>query len=140
MQATPPLKPHTKEKPPHYSGPSKWPALASITCKLLTDFAFQFSPWVSEKMTVSADVRFSLSAAAAGQLHGARGLGVRRYCSRLVKFGNGELMGNKLKLNQLHQGTSTLAVRIPKQQVCMSLTTDVAMESRVSSLIKLRLS
>jgi glucose-1-phosphate adenylyltransferase len=91
-------------------------------------------------MTVSADVRFSLSAAAAGQLHGARGLGVRRYCSRLVKYGNGELMGNKLKLNQLHQGTSTLAVRIPKQQVCMSLTTDVAMESRVSSLIKLRLS
>lgn len=85
-------------------------------------------------MTVSADVRFSLSAAAAGQLHGARGLGVRRYCSRLVKFGNGELMGNKLKLNQLHQGTSTLAVRIPKQQVCMSLTTDVAMESRLRDL------
>lgn len=47
-------------------------------------------------------------------------------------------MGNKLKLNQLHhQGTSALAVRTPKQQVCMSLTTDVAVESRVSSLIKL---
>uniref|UniRef100_A0A6N2K179 Glucose-1-phosphate adenylyltransferase n=1 Tax=Salix viminalis TaxID=40686 RepID=A0A6N2K179_SALVM len=80
-------------------------------------------------MAVSADVRFCLSAAAAGQLHGARGLGGRRYCSRLGKFGNGELMGSKLKLNQLHRGT-----RIPMQQVCMSLTTDVAVESKLRDL------
>lgn len=77
-------------------------------------------------MAVSADSRFSLSAA--DQLLGSTGLGGRRYCSRLVKFGNGEVMGNKLKINQLRQG-----IRIPKQQVCMSLTAKVAGESKVSS-------
>ncbi|KAJ6351666.1 hypothetical protein OIU78_007546 [Salix suchowensis] len=84
-------------------------------------------------MAVSADVRFCLSAASAGQLHGARGLGGRRYCSRLGKFGNGELMGSKLKLNQLHRGTGP-ATRIPMQQVCMSLTTDVAVETKLRDL------
>ncbi|CAK7332849.1 unnamed protein product [Dovyalis caffra] len=83
-------------------------------------------------MAVSADGRFSLSAA--GQLHGSTGiLGRRRYCSRLVKFGNGEFMGNKLKLNQLRQGTSP-PIRIPKQQIWMSLTTDIAAESKLRDL------
>ncbi|KAG5240853.1 ADP-glucose pyrophosphorylase family protein [Salix suchowensis] len=112
---------------------SKWPAPAYTTCKLFTDLTFRFSPRVSKKMAVSADVRFCLSAASAGQLHGARGLGGRRYCSRLGKFGNGELMGSKLKLNQLHRGTGP-ATRIPMQQVCMSLTTDVAVETKLRDL------
>ncbi|KAG6758738.1 hypothetical protein POTOM_035195 [Populus tomentosa] len=50
-----------------------------------------------------------------------------RYCSRLVKFGNGEVMGIKLKINQLRQD-----IRIPKQQVWTSLTADAAGESKVS--------
>lgn len=78
-------------------------------------------------MAVSADGRFSLSAA--GQLRGAMGLAGRN--SRLEKYGNGEVMGNKLKLNKLHQGANSTKFH-KQQRICMSLTADVVGESKVS--------
>uniref|UniRef100_A0A2P2LH47 Glucose-1-phosphate adenylyltransferase n=1 Tax=Rhizophora mucronata TaxID=61149 RepID=A0A2P2LH47_RHIMU len=78
-------------------------------------------------MAVPADGRlFSLPAA--GRLRGTAGLGGRNL--RLVKFADGELMGNKLKLPQPHcQGAHSKQVK--GLQVCMSLTANIAGESRV---------
>lgn len=76
-------------------------------------------------MAVSADCRFSLSAA--GQLHVAVGLAGRN--SRLLQYANGELMGNKIKLSRLHhQRAGSKSI---KQQVSMSLATNIAGESKV---------
>lgn len=73
-------------------------------------------------MALPADCRFSFSAAG-----GARGLaGSRNW--RIVKFSNGELMGKKLDMRKLQNGGSS---KIVKQRVCMSLTADVAGETKV---------
>uniref|UniRef100_A0A2P2LH66 glucose-1-phosphate adenylyltransferase n=1 Tax=Rhizophora mucronata TaxID=61149 RepID=A0A2P2LH66_RHIMU len=81
-------------------------------------------------MAVPADGRlFSLPAA--GRLRGTAGLGGRNL--RLVKFADGELMGNKLKLPQPHcQGAHSKQVK--GLQVCMSLTANIAGESRLRDL------
>ncbi|KAG8636697.1 hypothetical protein MANES_15G025400v8 [Manihot esculenta] len=79
-------------------------------------------------MAVSADCRFSLSAA--GQLHVAVGLAGRN--SRLLQYANGELMGNKIKLSRLHhQRAGSKSI---KQQVSMSLATNIAGESKLRDL------
>ncbi|KAJ8768444.1 hypothetical protein K2173_021597 [Erythroxylum novogranatense] len=80
-------------------------------------------------MAVWADGRFSISAAV--QLCGVAGLAGRS--SKVVKFGNGELMGRKLKLPQVHycKGDN----KIPRLQVYMSLKTNmVAGESKLRDL------
>ncbi|CAA2995052.1 glucose-1-phosphate adenylyltransferase large subunit 3, chloroplastic amyloplastic [Olea europaea subsp. europaea] len=75
-------------------------------------------------MTVTADGRIALSAA--GQLHGIAGLSRRN--GRLVKFGSGEFMGEKLKSTQFQQRTKHYGNKNP---ICMSLTADVAGEAKV---------
>lgn len=75
-------------------------------------------------MAVSADLRMSFSAA--DQFRGSRELAWRNW--RVVKFGNGELMGKKLGVSQPHQGINS---KIVKQHVCMSLTTNVAPETKL---------
>ncbi|XP_007034659.2 PREDICTED: glucose-1-phosphate adenylyltransferase large subunit 3, chloroplastic/amyloplastic [Theobroma cacao] len=79
-------------------------------------------------MTVSADGRLSLSAA--GQLRGNVALAGRN--SRLVKFCNGELMGKKLSMTPKHQGLSSN--KNARQTICMSLTTNIAGESKLRDL------
>ncbi|GAV84601.1 NTP_transferase domain-containing protein [Cephalotus follicularis] len=84
----------------------------------------------SKKMAVSADGRFSLSAAA-GQLRGVgSGLAGRNW--GVAKFCNGELMGKKLKYQQ--QQGAIKVVRQHGQYVCMSLTTDVAAKAKLRDL------
>jgi glucose-1-phosphate adenylyltransferase len=82
-------------------------------------------------MAVAADGLISLSAAAG--LRGATGLAGRNW--GLVKFCDGEMMGKKLKLKltQLQQGGGGgSGNNNVKQHVCMSLTTNVAGESKVN--------
>jgi len=81
-------------------------------------------------MAVAADGLISLSAAAG--LRGATGLAGRNW--GLVKFCDGEMMGKKLKLKltQFQQGGGGGGSNNVKQHVFMSLTTNVAGESKVS--------
>ncbi|TXG71985.1 hypothetical protein EZV62_000564 [Acer yangbiense] len=74
-------------------------------------------------MALSADGRFSLSAT--GHLRGTTGLaGSRNW--RLVKFCNGELMGQKLNVTQVRNGDNkSKQAAANKRQVCMSLTTNI---------------
>ncbi|KAF4365053.1 hypothetical protein CsatB_026116 [Cannabis sativa] len=83
-------------------------------------------------MAVSADCRISLSAA--GQLRGMTGLAGKNW--RLVKFCNGEVMGNKLRQTQLQQSLGRVFVtnKNVRQRVCMSLTTDVPSQSKLRDL------
>ncbi|KDP40133.1 hypothetical protein JCGZ_02131 [Jatropha curcas] len=83
-------------------------------------------------MAVSADCRFSISAAGR-QLHGAAGLLAGRH-SRLVKYGDGELMGNKLKLSILHNQRTSSNIKTIKKHVSMSLTTSVLGEAKLRDL------
>ncbi|KAF8401658.1 hypothetical protein HHK36_012604 [Tetracentron sinense] len=69
-------------------------------------------------MALPADCRISLSSA--GRLCGSTGLAGRN--GRLL-FSNGELMGKKLKLNQLLLGSNAKMVR---QHLCMSIATNTA--------------
>ncbi|KAK3002981.1 hypothetical protein RJ639_018736 [Escallonia herrerae] len=80
-------------------------------------------------MAVAADGRIALSAA--GQLRGTTGLAVAN--RTFVKFCNGELMGEKLKFSQLQQRFTGNNVR---PNVCMTLTTNVAGEAKVSTILK----
>ena len=80
-------------------------------------------------MAVSTDGWISLSAA--GKLHGRTGLAARS-CSQ-VKFCNGEMMGKKLKMTQLHQGMFSDR----KKHVCMSLTTELAADTKVRSFFSI---
>lgn len=81
-------------------------------------------------MAMAADGRISLSAAA--RLRGTTGLAGRNW--GLVKFCDGEMMGKKLKLKltQFQQGPGGGSNNV-KQHVCMSLTTSIAGESKVST-------
>lgn len=81
---------------------------------------------------MAGDGRISLSAAA--RLRGATGLAGRNW--GLVKFCNGEMMGKKMKvkLTQFQKGSGGGSNNV-KQHVCMSLTANVAVESKVSFLI-----
>ena len=79
-------------------------------------------------MAVSTDGWISLSSA--GKLHGRTGLAARS--CRQVKFCNGEMMGKKLKMTQLHQ--EMFSDR--KKHVCMSLTTELAADTKVRSFFQ----
>ncbi|PPR85822.1 hypothetical protein GOBAR_AA34876 [Gossypium barbadense] len=79
-------------------------------------------------MTVSADGRLSLSATA--QLGTTLAL-ARRRCSRLAKFSNGELMGKKVDMTPKYQ---RLCNKNVKSNICMSLTTNIAGESKLRDL------
>ncbi|KAG4185186.1 hypothetical protein ERO13_A09G213700v2 [Gossypium hirsutum] len=79
-------------------------------------------------MTVSADGRLSLSAT--GQLGTTLAL-ARRRCSRLAKFSNGELMGKKVNMTPKCQ---RLCNKNVKSNICMSLTTNIAGESKLRDL------
>uniref|UniRef100_A0A5B7B003 Glucose-1-phosphate adenylyltransferase n=1 Tax=Davidia involucrata TaxID=16924 RepID=A0A5B7B003_DAVIN len=81
-------------------------------------------------MTVSANGRIAL--AAGGRLCGTAGLAAGRNW-RPVKFCNGELMGEKLELAQLHQKTIAIS-NTGRQHVCMSLITNVAGEAKLRDL------
>ncbi|KAJ7980093.1 Glucose-1-phosphate adenylyltransferase [Quillaja saponaria] len=81
-------------------------------------------------MAVSADCRISVSSAV--QLRGVTG-SIGRNC-RLAKFCNGELMGKKLKLSQLKQQGVARSTKNVRQKVCMSLTANVAAESKLKDL------
>lgn len=71
----------------------------------------------------------AVTAAASGHLgNAAMGLAARN--TRDVKFGNGELMGQKLKYAKCVQRVNNMNVRL---SVCMSLTTNIAGEAKVSS-------
>ncbi|KAK2969445.1 hypothetical protein RJ640_011342, partial [Escallonia rubra] len=83
-------------------------------------------------MAVAADGRIALSAA--GQLRGTTGVAVAN--RRFVKFCNGELMGEKLKFSQLQQRFTGNNVR---PNVCMTLTTNVAGEAKVLTILKLKI-
>ncbi|XP_050217197.1 glucose-1-phosphate adenylyltransferase large subunit 1, chloroplastic [Mercurialis annua] len=83
-------------------------------------------------MAVSTDCRFSLSAAGR-QLRGGRaGLAGRN--TRLVKFGNGELMGSKLKLTQLHGRATRCSSSSSSKIIKQCLTTNLAGESKLRDL------
>ncbi|PKI37459.1 hypothetical protein CRG98_042156, partial [Punica granatum] len=76
-----------------------------------------------------------MSLSAAGQLHGAIGLGggSRGNNSKLVKFGNGELMGKKIILAQAGVSGGSLGRSKnanTKQGIRMSLTADFAADSK----------
>lgn len=77
-------------------------------------------------MAVTVDCRIAPSAA--GQLHSAAGM-VGRHKGNL-KFCNGRLMGEKLKFTHFHHTSRSKNV---KSRVCMTLTTNVAGEAKVSS-------
>lgn len=79
-------------------------------------------------MALSADGRFSLSAT--GQLRGATGLAAGSRNWRLVKPCNGELMGTKLNTNAKRRNEA--GSKLVQKQVCMTLTADIAGESKVS--------
>ncbi|XP_030470470.1 glucose-1-phosphate adenylyltransferase large subunit 3, chloroplastic/amyloplastic-like isoform X2 [Syzygium oleosum] len=79
-------------------------------------------------MAVSADGRVSLSAT--GQLRGTTGLVGRSW--KMAKFCNGELMGKKLKMSQTGRGVNGKSD--VKRHVCMSLTADIAGESKLRNL------
>jgi glucose-1-phosphate adenylyltransferase len=83
-------------------------------------------------MAMAGDGRISLSAAA--RLRGATGLAGRNW--GIVKFCNGEMMGKKMKvkLSQFQKGSGHGGSNNVKQHVCMSLTTNVAGELKVSFL------
>ena len=74
---------------------------------------------------VSADGRLSLSAAS--QPSSTVALPGRNW--RLVKFCNGELMGKKVNMSPKYQGVSNKNV---KTNICMSLTANIAGESKVN--------
>ncbi|XP_058077725.1 glucose-1-phosphate adenylyltransferase large subunit 3, chloroplastic/amyloplastic-like isoform X1 [Magnolia sinica] len=78
-------------------------------------------------MVFSTDGRISLSAV--GRVCAGAGLAKRN--GTLTKFGNGELMGKKLKLNQLCMWSDPKRTR---PYVCMSLTTSVAGEPKLRDL------
>ncbi|KAE8076988.1 hypothetical protein FH972_015602 [Carpinus fangiana] len=82
-------------------------------------------------MAMAGDGRISLSAAA--RLRGATGLAGRNW--GLVKFCNGEMMGKKMKvkLTQFQKGSGGGSNNV-KQHVCMSLTANVAGESKLRDL------
>ncbi|KAK9288194.1 hypothetical protein L1049_016643 [Liquidambar formosana] len=81
-------------------------------------------------MAVSADGRISFSACR--RVTRCRGIGGRNW--RLnVKFCNGELMGRKMKLTQVLQGVNSRS-KIVKQNICMSLTANVASEAKLRDL------
>lgn len=80
---------------------------------------------------MSADGRISISVAAGRQLRGAIGLGGNRTSKFKVKFSNGELMGIKINLKRTNvHGTSKTSVN-KNTTVSMSLTANVAGESKV---------
>ncbi|XP_022762020.1 glucose-1-phosphate adenylyltransferase large subunit 3, chloroplastic/amyloplastic [Durio zibethinus] len=79
-------------------------------------------------MTVSANGRLSLSAAS--QLPSTVALTAGRNW-RLVKFCNGELMGKKVNMTRRYQGVNKKNV---KQNICMSLTANIAGESKLRDL------
>ncbi|KAH9765208.1 glucose-1-phosphate adenylyltransferase large subunit 1 [Citrus sinensis] len=81
-------------------------------------------------MALSADGRFSLSAT--GQLRGATGLAAGSRNWRLVKSCNGELMGTKLNTNAKHRNEA--GSKLVQKQVCMTLTADIAGESKLRDL------
>ncbi|XP_054805818.1 glucose-1-phosphate adenylyltransferase large subunit 1, chloroplastic isoform X2 [Prosopis cineraria] len=84
-------------------------------------------------MAVSADCRISLSASV--QLRGARGLAGRNW--KLVKFSNGELMGQKLMLPKLLQqgnGNTHCTHNNIMQPISLSLTADFTSESKLRDL------
>lgn len=78
-------------------------------------------------MALSADGRFSLSVAS--RLGGTTGLAGGSRNWRLVKFFNGEFMGKRLNVNTTQLRNEGKAA---KQQVRMSLTANIAGESKVS--------
>lgn len=78
-------------------------------------------------MGLSADGRIALSAAS----HPCVDTGLETRKARLAKFGNGEVMGKKLKLQQVCMGSKHKS-RLP--YVCMSLTADVAIEMKLRDL------
>ncbi|KAF7837247.1 glucose-1-phosphate adenylyltransferase large subunit 3, chloroplastic/amyloplastic [Senna tora] len=80
-------------------------------------------------MALSADCRISLSTPV--QLRGARGLVGRKYL-RLIKFSNGEVMGQKVQKLHHQQGNGTK--KNIMQPISMSLTADVASESKLRDL------
>lgn len=73
-------------------------------------------------MAVAADGRFALLPSKPATLSGRKNL-------RVVKFCNGELMGKKLKFTKFQ-----LRSNVVRPNICMSLTTDVAGEAKVSLL------
>ena len=80
-------------------------------------------------MEVAANGRISLSAA--GQLRGTTRLVGRN--SGLVKFCNGEMMGKKMKLTQVQQGSG--GNKNVRRHVCKSVATvDALGESKVCYL------
>ncbi|KAL9408021.1 hypothetical protein AB3S75_046547 [Citrus x aurantiifolia] len=81
-------------------------------------------------MALSADGRFSLSAT--GQLRGATGLAAGSRNWRLVKPCNGELMGTKLNTNAKRRNEA--GSKLVQKQVCMTLTADIAGESKLRDL------
>lgn len=76
-------------------------------------------------MAITADGRIALSAT--GQLHGTVALTGRKWS--IVKFSNGELMGERLKYTKLKQRTYSNAA---PSRVCMSVTADIAVQTKVS--------
>lgn len=80
-------------------------------------------------MAVSAGGQIMLSSTV--QLREATGLGGRKW--GLVKFSNGEIMGRKLEL-QGCGGSGGRTKNVGQQHICMSLTADVASESKVPLL------
>lgn len=79
-------------------------------------------------MAVTANGRITLSATV--QLDGTARFYGRK--GRLVKFCNGELMGEKLNFAPLEQRSKNNSMKNP---VCMSLTADFAGETKVSFLL-----
>ncbi|XP_044498177.1 glucose-1-phosphate adenylyltransferase large subunit 1, chloroplastic isoform X2 [Mangifera indica] len=76
-------------------------------------------------MALPANYRFSLSAAGGAMAL----LGSSHW--RVLKFCNGELIGNKFNMRKLHNG---VCGKILKKRVCMSLTADVAGETKLRDL------
>ena len=73
-----------------------------------------------------------MSVSSVVQLRGPTGLSSRKW--KLVKFCNGEVMGRKLRLTQLEQhggGGGSGCTKNVRQHICMSLTADMATESKV---------
>lgn len=72
-------------------------------------------------MSVATDGRFALLRNSPAALTGTN--------LKVVKFCNGELMGKKLKYTKFQ-----LRSNVVKPNICMSLTTDIAGEAKVSLL------
>lgn len=81
-------------------------------------------------MAVAQDGRLALLVA--GKLHGTVALAEKRNWS-VLKFCNGDLMGEKLKYTKLKQRHQRSGVAGPR--VCMSLTADLLGETKVSVLL-----